>query len=159
MMQSGVHSQGHRVTQERMKDTSSVCSASRFETVTQAGRPICIIVRAHAAPRETTFYTPNDFELQVGKIVRGAGSAIDRHRHPPTARNPGRAAEVLLLQEGRAIVDVYGEDGALLCSREIGPGDLLVLASGGHGFRFLEDTVLLEVKQGPYREARDKELF
>jgi len=142
-----------------MKDTSSVRSASRSETITHAGRLICLIVRAQAAPRETTFYTPDDFELQVGRIVRGAGSAIDRHRHPRTARNPGRAAEVLLVQEGRAIVDLYSEDGSLLCSPQIGPGDLIVLASGGHGFRFLENTVLLEVKQGPYRKGQDKELF
>jgi hypothetical protein len=147
------------VAQQRKKATPSVRSAGRSETITHAGRTVCIIVRTQAAPRETTFYTPDDFELQVGRIVRGAGTGIARHRHPPTVRSSGSAAEVLLVQEGRMIVDVYSEDGDLLCSPEVGPGDLIVLASGGHGFRFLEHTVLLEVKQGPYRGAQDKELF
>ncbi len=38
-------------------------------------------------------------------------------------------------------------------------GDILVLVSGGHGFRMLEDTVLMEVKQGPYTGLKEKERF
>jgi hypothetical protein len=29
-------------------------------------------------------------------------------------------------------------------------GDTILLASGGHGFEMLEDTEMLEIKQGPY---------
>ena len=29
-------------------------------------------------------------------------------------------------------------------------GDVLMLISGGHGFRMIENTVFLEVKRGPY---------
>jgi hypothetical protein len=141
-----------------MKAIGSVPSVPRSETIAHAGETVCIIVRARAAPRETTFYTPDDLELQVGKIVRGPGTRIARHRHPRTAPSAGRAVEVLLVQEGRMIVDLYTENRELLCSREIGPGDIVVLA-GAHGFQFLEHTVLLEVKQGPYQRAQDKELF
>jgi hypothetical protein len=31
--------------------------------------------------------------------------------------------------------------------------------TGGHGFRMLEDTVLLEVKQGPYGGQAEKSRF
>lgn len=132
--------------------------ASPSETITHGGKTLCIIVRARPIPQETTFYTPDDFDLQVGKIVRRAGSAIAGHRHPHVTRTIAGTLEVLLVQEGRMVVDLYTADRELLCSREIGPGDLVVLA-GGHGFRFLEHTVLLEVKQGPYQAAQDKELF
>jgi hypothetical protein len=33
------------------------------------------------------------------------------------------------------------------------------MVGGGHGFRIKEDTVLLEIKQGPYLGVDDKELF
>jgi len=33
------------------------------------------------------------------------------------------------------------------------------MVGGGHGFQIKEDTVLLEIKQGPYLGADDKELF
>ena len=46
---------------------------------------------------------------------------------------------------------------------EMNIGDILVMVgtSGSHGFTMLEDTVLLEVKQGPYAGAssKDKKLF
>jgi hypothetical protein len=38
-------------------------------------------------------------------------------------------------------------------------GDIILLVAGGHGFRCLEDTVLLEIKQGPYTGLVEKEAF
>ena len=36
---------------------------------------------------------------------------------------------------------------------------MLIAVAGGHGFRVFEDTVLLEVKQGPYPGEAEKERF
>jgi hypothetical protein len=38
-------------------------------------------------------------------------------------------------------------------------GDLMLLSTGGHGFEILEDTDMIEIKQGPYAEGRDKTRF
>jgi hypothetical protein len=38
-------------------------------------------------------------------------------------------------------------------------GDVITLIGGGHGFRMKEDTVLLEIKQGPYGGEQDKARF
>ena len=35
----------------------------------------------------------------------------------------------------------------------------MLMISGGHGFRMLEDTVLFEVKQGPYTGLDEKKWF
>jgi hypothetical protein len=35
----------------------------------------------------------------------------------------------------------------------------MLMVAGGHGFRMLEDTVILEVKQGPYTGEDEKERF
>ena len=35
----------------------------------------------------------------------------------------------------------------------------MLMIDGGHGFRMLEDTVFLEVKQGPYTGVDEKERF
>jgi quercetin dioxygenase-like cupin family protein len=129
------------------------------ETITHAGKIVCVLVRAEPVPEGTTFYTPNELELQVGRIVYPTGSVIARHRHPQVSHNVTNALEVVIVQQGRVIVDLYPDDQTLLCSRELGPGDLVILASGGHGFRILENAVLLEVKQGPYQASQSKELF
>jgi hypothetical protein len=36
---------------------------------------------------------------------------------------------------------------------------LMLMVGGGHGFRMLEETVFLEVKQGPYLNVDEKERF
>ena len=47
----------------------------------------------------------------------------------------------------------------LVATRELKTGDVMLMVGGGHGFRMLEDTVLLEVKQGPYTGITEKRLF
>jgi hypothetical protein len=37
--------------------------------------------------------------------------------------------------------------------------DVVLMVGGGHGFQIKEDTVLLEIKQGPYLGEEDKKLF
>lgn len=136
-----------------------VRSPARTEAISHRGKVVCMIVRVEPSPEETTFYTPHHFNLQVGKIVYPAGSEIPRHTHRPVIRHVAGTTEVLVVQKGRMIVDVYGDDHARLCSREVGCGDVVVLLSASHGFRLLEDTVLLEVKQGPYVGLHEKEHF
>lgn len=38
-------------------------------------------------------------------------------------------------------------------------GDIILLASAGHGFEVLEELEMIEVKQGPYVEHEDKVKF
>jgi hypothetical protein len=38
-------------------------------------------------------------------------------------------------------------------------GDVILLADGGHGFKMIEDSEIIEVKQGPYAGELDKERF
>ena len=45
------------------------------------------------------------------------------------------------------------------CAEQLREGDILLMVDGGHGFRMLEDTVFLEIKQGPYTGIEDKERF
>lgn len=136
-----------------------VTARNRTETISHRGKLLCMIVRAESFPDTTTFYTPADLSLQVGNIVYSAGSEIPRHMHGPVSRGIIGTAEVLMVQKGCMFVDIYADDRTFVGSREIGRGDVAVLVAGGHGFRFAEDTVLLEVKQGPYAGAHEKEHF
>ena len=51
-------------------------------------------------------------------------------------------------------MDVYDDDRDVVATHELGAGDVILMVGGGHGFRMLEDTTLLEVKQGPYTGLR-----
>jgi len=54
---------------------------------------------------------------------------------------------------------VFDEHKSLVAVRDLYQGDVVLMVGGGHGFRIIEDTVLLEIKQGSYLGADDKELF
>lgn len=130
-----------------------------IETIADGGQVLAYLARAGAPPERTTFLTPDDCNLQVGHVVYPAGSEIARHVHLPIERHLVGTTEVLILQRGRCEVDVYTGDRRLVASRELREGDILIAVGGGHGFRVLEDTVLLEIKQGPYPRGAEKERF
>jgi hypothetical protein len=124
-----------------------------------SGKLLAVVVRRASAPAATTFVTESDATLQVGFVVYPEGGAVAKHSHTPITRTITGMSEVLLVRSGRCIVDVYDDDRSLVGSRELDAGDVLLLMAGGHGFRMLEDTVLLEVKQGPYAGVDEKERF
>jgi len=136
-----------------------VGSAQTIETISQNGRALCLLIRAASAPGVTTFLTPPDFNLQVGYVVHRQGHTIPRHFHLPVQRHIVGTSEVLIVREGRCKLDVYDVDRVLVATRELLPGDIMIMVSGGHGFRMQEDTVLLEIKQGPYPGVAEKERF
>jgi hypothetical protein len=66
---------------------------------------------------------------------------------------------VLLVKKGRCEVDIYNDQKEIVATREMREGDILLLVKGGHGFRMLEETVFVEIKQGPYTGLDEKERF
>jgi hypothetical protein len=130
-----------------------------FERITHDGRELAYIIRATFPVDATTFLTPPEFKQQVGYVVYRAGGEVERHVHSPLERRLVGTSEVLLVKSGRCLVDIYSGDRELVATRELHPGDLMLMVDGGHGFRMLEDTVLLEIKQGPYTGIEEKERF
>ena len=129
------------------------------EHITDHGRPLAYIIRGSFTPEKTTFLTPPDFKQQVGYVVYPEGGVVARHTHKPLERHLVGTSEVLIVRHGRCVMDVYNDERELVATRELETGDIMLMVGGGHGFRMLEDTVLLEVKQGPYTGVDEKERF
>jgi quercetin dioxygenase-like cupin family protein len=92
-------------------------------------------------------------------VVYPAGGEIARHTHRPLERHLVGTSEVLVVKAGHCLIDTYNDDRELVATRELHPGDVILMVGGGHGFRMLEDTVFLEIKQGPYTGLEEKERF
>jgi quercetin dioxygenase-like cupin family protein len=130
-----------------------------IEAIQDADTVLAYLVRGRQRPDRTTFLTPDEANLQVGYVVYPAGGEIARHVHQPIERHVVGTNEVLVVQEGRCEVDIYDDRRHLITTRELQVGDILIAVRGGHGFRVLEDTVLLEIKQGPFMGDATKERF
>jgi uncharacterized protein YjlB len=87
---------------------------------------------------------------------RPAGYRIPAHIHNSVPRAVTFTREVLFIKSGSVRVDLYCDNGTYVESRILHAGDVILLASGGHGFEMLEDSEMIEVKQGPYAGDEDK---
>lgn len=103
----------------------------------------------------THFYTDPKDQLQVGLLCRNKGDVVQPHCHRPQPRTVTETAEVLVFLRGRAWVRFYARDpvGVHTVS-EVSGGDVVVLLKGGHSLEYLEDTELLEIKQGGYQDDK-----
>ena len=129
------------------------------EHISFEGKPLAYIVRSEIAPKKTTFLTPSDFKQQVGFVVYPKGGEIQRHVHRPLERHLIGTSEVIIVRQGRCEIDIFNNQRQLVVTEQLHEGDILLMVDGGHGFRMLEDTVFLEIKQGPYTGLDDKERF
>ena len=65
----------------------------------------------------------------------------------------------IYLISGKLRVDFYNKSKKYLFSKILNKGDTIMLIDQGHGFKTIKNTVMLEVKQGPYNEKTDKIKF
>ncbi len=122
--------------------------------------PLCHIIRARYNPAATEFFTPGDYSQQLGIIKYAKGGTIKPHYHNKVTREVHFTQEVLVIRKGKVKVDLFDHELKYICSVMLAVGDVILLASGGHGFEMLEDCEMLEIKQGPYSGvAADKTHF
>jgi hypothetical protein len=132
---------------------------SAVEWIEADGVTLAVIIRREFEPDATRFITAPEHLQQIGFVKYPQGGTIVPHLHKPLERHIVGTPETLIVRSGRAEVSLYDEGQRLVAQRILETGDVLVLIAGGHGFRLLEDTIFLEVKQGPYTGLVEKERF
>jgi len=130
-----------------------------IDNIIHEGQFLAIIIKSNYKQDGISFFTSNDFSLQLGYMSRPEGYVISPHVHNPVARTVHFTKEVLFIKSGRLRVDFYDEKQTYLQSRILSGGDVILLAYGAHGFEMLEPSEIIEVKQGPYAGDLDKTRF
>lgn len=123
------------------------------------GKIIAIVVRSQFDGNGITFFTPDDFSQQLAFMKHPSGKEIAPHVHNAVQREVTYTQEVLIIKKGCLRVDLFDNDKTYLESLELTDGDVILLASGGHGFKVLEEVEMYEIKQGPYTGEADKTRF
>jgi hypothetical protein len=130
-----------------------------IEQITHDGRTLAMLLRASYRAEGIQFFTPNDFSQQLAYMNRPQGYVIAPHVHNAVPREVQFTKEVLFIRSGKVRVDFYDDEQNYLESRILHQGDVILLAFGGHGFEMLEESEIIEVKQGPYAGEADKTRF
>ena len=127
--------------------------------ITHNDQLIAIVIPHNFSDTGIQFFTPPSFSQQLGYLRHPAGKVIEPHVHNPVPREVYHTQEVLFIKRGKLRVDFYDKTQTYLESHILVAGDIILLASGGHGFEVLEEVEMIEVKQGPYAGDRDKTRF
>ncbi len=106
-----------------------------------------------------SFFTPGELSQQLAYMEHPAGHLIEAHVHNPVRREVHYTQEVLVIRRGKLRVDFYSNEREYIESHVLVAGDIILLVSGGHGFKALEDLEMFEIKQGPYAGEQDKTRF
>ncbi len=131
-----------------------------MERIESQGEIIAIVVSNTSSMEGIHFFSPPEFSQQLGLISRKKDYVIKPHIHKHVSREVSVTQEVLHVLSGKLEITLYDKNKEKIKSVELGAGDTILLASGGHGIKFLEESKILEVKQGPYSGVDgDKEHF
>ena len=130
-----------------------------IETINHGNKTLAYILRTQYQAEGIQFFTPDEFSQQLAYMNRPSGYVIQPHVHNAVTREVQYTKEVLFIKSGKVRTDFYDDEQNYLESRILYKGDVILLAFGGHGFEMLEDSEIIEVKQGPYAGESDKTRF
>lgn len=130
-----------------------------IERIVIGDQLLAIILRSQFAEPGIHFLTPDALSQQLAYMRHPQGKIIEPHVHNPVSRSVQFTQEVLFIRRGKLRVDFYDNDRKYIDSRILLTGDVILLATGGHGFEVLEEIEMIEVKQGPYAGDQDKTRF
>lgn len=130
-----------------------------LEKIKEGDKIFAIVVRKGFSTPGVNFFTPDEFSQQLGVLIHQEGKVVNRHKHKLVKREIFRTQEVLFLLEGKMKVDLFSDKAKKLKTVIMTAGDTILLARGGHRIEIMEDSKIIEVKQGPYAGTDDKEFY
>ncbi len=105
------------------------------------------------------FFTENHLNLQVGLMSHTKNHIIKPHYHINRRRIIKDMSELLIIFSGKLQVYFYNKKFIRSKSIVLNKKDMILLISGGHGFKVLDKVEMLEIKQGPFVGEKDKLRF
>lgn len=121
-----------------------------IEKITENGKIIAIVVRDGFNPDGVNFITPEDFPLQMGISSYKKGAILKAHTHLQRRRLITETHEMVHIQAGKVELYLFDSNGKKLRTLLLAEGDTIYFSAGGHGWKTLEDSKIIEIKQGPY---------
>lgn len=130
-----------------------------IDRIEYQGEEMAIIIRNDYSEEGIHFLTPDDYSQQLAYMHHKEGHQIIPHFHNIVPRTVHYTQEVLVIRKGKLKVNFYNMEKENVADTILSEGDVIMLCSGGHGFEVLEETEMIEIKQGPYIGENDKIRF
>jgi hypothetical protein len=122
----------------------------RIDERLKGGSIKAVIIRGDYNTEGINFASLAEDEMQLGVMVYKAGHVIKAHFHNQVRRTIYHTSECLHLDYGKVLVEFYDNDDKKVMDVLLNGGDTVCLLEGSHGFQILQDSKLVEIKQGYY---------
>ena len=133
-----------------MSEVSPRKKNMNIETIEYNNKRLAYIIRKDIEIKGKKFFGSLDDFLQIGYMNLKKGNTLKPHIHKLQKKIITENQEVIYIVSGKMKVTFYNRIPQKISEAILTDGDLIILLSGGHGFEFLEDTKMIEIKQGPY---------
>tara|TARA_Y100001958_G_C21189409_1_gene517885 strand:- start:1073 stop:1471 length:399 start_codon:yes stop_codon:yes gene_type:complete len=131
-----------------------------IQNITYKRQTIALIIKAgYEKKRGINFFTKRNFLQQVAFMYHPKGHTIKPHIHKKNTRTIKGTSEVLIILNGKIKIDFFTQKKKYIFSKIAKKHDIVILISGGHGFKMMNNCKFIEVKQGPYDSKKDKNKF
>jgi len=120
---------------------------------------ISIYIRFDEISQSKEFLTEHYDEFQFGTFNLLRGEIIKKHIHKKQERIVTQTTEGIVVLTGSLEIDFFDEDEKFIEKITLNERDSVLILSGGHGIRVLDDCKFIEFKQGPYIADIDKKYF
>lgn len=96
------------------------------------------------------FLTDESSYIQVGTWSYEKNKLLEAHYHNYFERSSFRTQEVVIVIEGSIKCNIYTEEGKEVQSLTLQKGEFIIQFDGVHEYEILENTKVIEIKNGPY---------
>jgi len=119
-----------------------------------------VVIRDKASSQNKyNFLTKPVEPMQLGMNYYQAGDKIPNHYHVKRQISDCPGQEFIIVSEGKLEINLFDENQQHFQTLQLTAGDMILLLRGGHGMEILDETKIIEIKQGPYLVEGDKVIF
>tara|TARA_B100000427_G_scaffold299946_1_gene281988 strand:- start:211 stop:615 length:405 start_codon:yes stop_codon:yes gene_type:complete len=111
---------------------------------------ISIIIDLEKAKEGLDFFSDSEDFIQVGTWNYKKGKTLPLHYHNEFERTSKRTSECVYVLKGKVECNLYSEKGEFIEQVLLDSGQMIIQLSQAHEYVILEDSIVLEVKNGPY---------
>ena len=114
------------------------------------GEHYCSVVNVNSTKEGLSFITSDDKSIQVGIWNYKKNKLLKPHFHNIYERSAQITSESVYVVKGKVLSKVYDLEKNIVCEVTLETGDMIIQFSGIHEYEILEDSIVIENKNGPY---------
>jgi hypothetical protein len=108
------------------------------------------LIKTKDAPKGLTFPSSDEENIQVGVWNYEKGKILDLHYHKDFSREATRTGEAVCVIRGSLVCNLYTKEGDFLVEIPVKESEVIIQYYGAHEYIIEEDSVIIEIKNGPY---------